>query len=173
MSTQDRHTVGAIFNEHRESLVRYARTLVDHATADDVVSEAFLRLLRYETARHRELTRQYLFRVVRNIVNREHRRLGTAPQRNTAEADEPLSSLGTRSAAEALEPLDDAESPQSRALMASLARVRDDDFHTLVLTSVRGLSSQQAGSALELKPQVVCRRRSSVLKHLRSLLASA
>jgi RNA polymerase sigma factor (sigma-70 family) len=167
--------VAIVYTEHRDALVRFARTLVDHATADDVVSEAFLRLLRYETIQRRELTRQYLFRVVKNLVNRERRRLASAAHRGDGPSFDGASDAAAmvNSTPAHHEPMDDADSCRSRALSASLERVRDDDFHTLMLTSVRGLSSQQAGSALELRPEVVCRRRSTVLKHLRSLLASA
>jgi RNA polymerase sigma-70 factor (ECF subfamily) len=66
----------ALFLAHRGALVTYARGILgDHARAEDVVQEAYLRLADAAGTRAIDEPRGYLYRIVRNLAVDTHRRV--------------------------------------------------------------------------------------------------
>lgn len=59
----------ALYKEHREALVDYANRIVhDHARAEDVVQEAWVRVATAERGRRMAAPLGYFYRVVRNLA---------------------------------------------------------------------------------------------------------
>jgi RNA polymerase sigma factor (sigma-70 family) len=66
----------ALFLAHRGALVTYARGILgDHARAEDVVQEAYLRLAHAAGSRAIDEPQGYLYRIVRNLAVDSRRRI--------------------------------------------------------------------------------------------------
>lgn len=83
-----------LYKTHRTALVDYANGIVrDHAHAEDVVQDAWLRLDQAEqTAPVREPLR-YLYRIVHNLAIDTHRRLKKLKQRHIDLADDNIDAV--------------------------------------------------------------------------------
>jgi RNA polymerase sigma factor (sigma-70 family) len=67
----------AIYDRYASSLLLYARSLTRNAAqSEDLVQDAFIRLMEYDPARLQGSAKGLLFATLRNLVMDEHRRAG-------------------------------------------------------------------------------------------------
>ena len=123
--------------------VYLARMTGDSKLADDLLQEAYYRLLRarlvFETDDHR---RNYLFRIATNLV-RDHRR---RPRLDLAAISENHRDRGSR------DDLDPAERAARRIdVTRAMEQLRPRDRSLLWLAYAQGCSHEEIGSALGLK----------------------
>jgi len=65
----------ALYDRYAHSLLLYARSLIpNHSVAEDLVQDAFIRLMEYEPSRLEGPAKGLLFATLRNLVMDEHRR---------------------------------------------------------------------------------------------------
>jgi RNA polymerase sigma-70 factor (ECF subfamily) len=133
----------AFYEQTARPLWRYlARATGDRAAADDLLQEAYYRLLRCAAAfdgdDHR---RHYLFRIAANLLRDRHRR--PLKERALPEADEPAHPRDDRAA---------ARLAQRRDLDRALAALRPRDRMLLQLAYMLGLSHVEIAGTLGVKP---------------------
>ncbi|HEV8420757.1 MAG TPA: sigma-70 family RNA polymerase sigma factor [Actinomycetota bacterium] len=132
----------AFFLEHHESLYR-ALWLVtrNRHEAEEIMQDAFLRLLvRWPAVQHAENPQGYLYRTAMNVFRSRLRRATVALRKvvHQLPPDDQLAEIEAREAVvRALAP----RPPRQRA--------------AVVLTDVLGLTSEQAGEALGIRPVTV------------------
>ena len=131
-----------LYRQHSRDVHRFAVYLSgDAVLADDLVSEAFVRVW---TARdHVELTtvRGYLFAIVRNLFLQDRRReLRRAPLDDRIATDQPGP--------------EDRASDQSRlrAVLAALATLPDIDRAAVLMRADEGLPYEEIAAALGISP---------------------
>jgi RNA polymerase sigma-70 factor (ECF subfamily) len=86
----DEASFGAFYERTARGLWAYVYRLTSHAAdADDIVQEAYCRLLRAKVAEDEESRRRYLYRIASNLVTDRWRRRGRDGQDIDAAADPP------------------------------------------------------------------------------------
>lgn len=129
-----------IWDRHSAALRRFARHLSGEASqADDLVSEAFVRLWTTTSPIRTDTVRAYLFAIVRNLYARSRRHA-----RQMVEATEDLASY-------AVSPHELAEQHQEiRQVRRALAALDDDDRAALLMRAEGDLSYDDIGVALRV-----------------------
>ena len=86
----DLYALGVLFQRHRDAVHRLcARLIGDSATADDLVQETFLRILRYRhTFKGEARFTTWVYRIARNATMRHVERHGRRTEREAAAARE-------------------------------------------------------------------------------------
>lgn len=143
----DPRAADELFRRHADPARRYARTLADEATADDLVSEAFTRLLGAFEAGNgpQSAVRPYLIATVRNVFVSRLR----ADRRTVLVEDL------TDSSAEPLTP-DGLADRQESNLLAEAFRSLPERWQTVLWhTSVEGAGHDEVGRLLGLSPNAV------------------
>ncbi|MEW5982018.1 MAG: sigma-70 family RNA polymerase sigma factor [Acidobacteriota bacterium] len=132
------------FYEHtsRQLWAYLARMTGDRALADDLLQEAYYRLLRagavFDADAHR---RHYLFRIATNLVRDQHRRRRTRPE-------SPLQGDGDDLPGDAMAA---ARAEHRSEVRGALARLRPRDRALLWLAYAQGASHREIGHVLGLK----------------------
>jgi len=134
-----------LFDQHYESVARFARRSVDHSTADDVTQEVFARLLRLPDLETREIRVSYLIKIAENLIRRRYRtdrRFATGAARSSRA--EPRETWNAEregpSRVEVRERAHDA-----------VSRLGDHEREAVELVVGRGLSYRQAAESMGVK----------------------
>ena len=68
------------YDEHRDVIFAFLRSRLGSTAADDAFQETFLRALRgYDSLRHGEHLRAWVFTIATRVITDEHRRSGRRP----------------------------------------------------------------------------------------------
>ncbi|MCA8925265.1 MAG: sigma-70 family RNA polymerase sigma factor [Planctomycetes bacterium] len=150
-----------LFRRYYARVVGYATRYVgDHATAEDLVQQAFLNLFqrRHGQGRFRAL----VYTCVRNLAFNERRRQGrrSAPQ--------PLEQPPAGAGVGGLDALVHAE--QHAAFGRALDALPEDEREAFCLKEIEGLTYKEVGEVMDLHPDAVRRRVGKALLSLRRSL---
>ena len=131
----------------------------DRFEAEEIAQEAFLRVLeRWDRVRGMEAPDAYLFRVAMNVFRTRRRR----------------AAMALRRAVRAVPPPDVfAEVDDRETVLRGLAEVSADQRAALVVTALYGLSSEEAGQVLDVRPSTVRARASRARTALRLAIGEA
>lgn len=143
-----------LYERYRDAVYADVRRLTDEHTAEDVVQETFVRLVRYGEPRLRVATLRYLKVIARNVLHDAWRAQGRS-SRATGSA------LGRAAGA-------DAGGPTSE-IRGMLERLPESQREALLLTSAYGLTNGEASRALDVSEPSVSHRRTRALARLRAL----
>ncbi|GAB4569804.1 MAG: sigma-70 family RNA polymerase sigma factor [Anaerolineae bacterium] len=139
----DRHTITEIYNYYFEPIYQFVQLRVDDLqTAEDIVSEVFLKLIKTLQTRQapRKSLRGWLFRVARNVL---HDHYGKQRRLNTTALEEWL-------------PLPDSHHPEAQFLQAAeaqavreaLRRLPDEQQEVLILRFGQRLTLQETADIM-------------------------
>jgi RNA polymerase sigma factor (sigma-70 family) len=129
----------------------------DRFEAEEICQEAFLRVFeRWDRISEMDEPTGYLFRVAMNVFRTRRRRTALALRRATKLAPPPTDEF---SAVEARE-----------TVLHGLAEVTPDQRAALVATALYGLSSEEAGRMLKIKPSTVRARATRARAALRDAI---
>jgi RNA polymerase sigma factor (sigma-70 family) len=133
----------------------YARKLVGESDADDIVQEAFMRLVKYKSGTKVEISEHFMLGTVRNVAYSHLSRRIKDKQK--------LSDVGPRS-----ETADEHEGYGDYASAGRmLADLSEGQREALVLVTVMGLSETQASLAMRTSRPVVNAKRCRAVERLR------
>lgn len=167
LSARDPDVMSRLLREYWRPLVAYAdRLLDDHATAEDVVQRALVRLWERDHAIPAgDEMRPYLYHIVRNLAANEWRRSINYDRRFTSldAEDEGEVELRPDVAFDAM----DLEAAVARAIELLPRRRRE----VVVLSRFHGLTNVQIAEVLGIAPQTVANQLVSALRELRGALA--
>jgi RNA polymerase sigma factor (sigma-70 family) len=125
----------------------------DRFEAEEIAQEAFVRVLeRWDRVVGMENPAGYLFRVSMNVFRTRRRRAALALRRAVGVAPDP----------DVFAAVDDRET-----VLAGLAGVSSDQRAALVVTALYGLSSEEAGRVLGIRPSTVRARATRARASLR------
>lgn len=144
-------------SSRHSALVAFARKLVDADTAEDLVQEAFVRVMEGRPAGTRDLPLAYFKVVVRNLamdVYSRRTREELAAQRSGAESQRADGSPGETSLLQ-----DD--------LHERMAELSQRQWESLVMTVVLGMTEHEAASAAHVSRSAVTGSRDRALQWLR------
>ncbi len=157
--------LGELFRRHHRGLVSYvARIVRDVAAAEDLASQAFVRVLERREGQGR--FRSLLFTVARNLALNEVRRQGRQYAARPGLEVEP-----TSAAAGPLERLVRGE--DEAAFTRAAATLTDEERRCFVLKEAHGLTYPEIGQALGLHPDAARRRVAKAYERLRAELGNA
>lgn len=149
----DRAAFACLVRRHSAPVLRFARSLVDAGSAEDVLQETFLAAYRKaDTFRGAESARAWLLAIARNAARRLHRR----PSPVLAD-EEALAELGARAGwGQTPSPLAAAEGAELRErLAAALERLAPADREAIVLRDLEGLTTAETAQVLGIRPGAV------------------
>jgi RNA polymerase sigma-70 factor, ECF subfamily len=158
MGTMNPDEVGGWFETESGPLVLYARQWLDSARAEDIVQEAFLRLMQQRL--QPDHPRPWLYRAVRNLALNRARSIGRRHQREETAAAE---TTGWFEADPGL----DIDARQAEAILQALP---PDDREVVTLRIWGGLTLQEIGAAVDLSAPTVLRRYRDALRRIRTQL---
>jgi RNA polymerase sigma factor (sigma-70 family) len=138
---------------------KFAARLVGRHKADDVVQEAFLRLLAYRGGEASTLTLPFFLTVVRNVAHDLRR--GRAV---TGIDDVP----GVADRMETKPPAGSKVDNLAEWIAERLAELPESQYDAVVLTELRGLSEVQAATVLCLSRSAIGAKRRSAIESLRT-----
>jgi RNA polymerase sigma-70 factor, ECF subfamily len=158
MGTLNPDEVGGWFETESGPLVLYARQWLDCARAEDVVQEAFLRLMQQRIPP--DHTKAWLYRAVRNLALNRVRSVGRRSQREETAA----------AAAPGWFVPDPGAELDARQAETALQALPADEREIVTLRIWGGLTLEEIGSALELSAPTVLRRYREALRRIRNQL---
>lgn len=158
MGTLNPEEVGGWFETESGPLVLYARQWLDSARAEDIVQEAFLRLMQQSI--QPDSPKAWLYRAVRNLALNGLRSIGRRRQREETVAAETPGWF-------APDPGADIDARQAEAV---LQRLPPDEREVVTLRIWGGLTLEEIGSALDLSAPTILRRYRAALQHIRTQL---
>jgi RNA polymerase sigma-70 factor, ECF subfamily len=151
--------VRRLYDQHGPALVAFACSIVaDTATAEDVVHQIFLRLLRGDTLIP-ELPVAYLYRAVRNAALNSRRK----GNRSVSFEDQPV-------AAKSLFQHDDGNREAALALQAALLELPDEQREVVVLRIWSGMTLEEAADLSGVSLNTAASRYRYALEKLRERL---
>jgi RNA polymerase sigma factor (sigma-70 family) len=136
-----------LFEDHYESVFRFARRSVDEATAEDIAQEVFARLLRLDDLATRELRPAYLLKIAANLIKRRYqreRRFGEVARRSSGRHAE--SAATERSAPQVV-----GERAERGAAVRVLQSLSERERNAVDLIVCRGLSYREAAASMDAK----------------------
>lgn len=145
--------VADLYERYRDAVFADIRRLTDEHTAEDVVQETFVRLVRYGEPRLRQATLRYLKVIARNVLHDNWRAQGRTAPRPEARAE--AAGIG-------------AEGPSSE-IRRMLERLPESQREALLLTAAYGLTNSEASRSLDVSEPSVSHRRTRALARLRAL----
>lgn len=140
-----------LFRRHRMELVNFANSRVDQLDAEDLVQEAYLRLLQHPDYATIHNPRAYLYKIIANLGFDYHRRTSVHHQHLAIDDIEPDNLV---SPLPSLETLADGQLLLNRCLVAL------DDLptvyrHVFLLNRIDGLSHKEIAEALSVPQRTV------------------
>jgi RNA polymerase sigma-70 factor, ECF subfamily len=156
MGTLSPEQVGDWFETEAGSMVLYALQWLDVGQAEDVVQEAFLRLM--QQTQPPDHVKAWLYRAVRNLALNRLRSIGRRRGREEKMADE----------TPAWFELDPGVGMDARQAEAALRRLPAEERELVTLRIWGGLPLDQIASILGWSTATVFRRYRDVLKHIRT-----
>jgi RNA polymerase sigma factor (sigma-70 family) len=156
--------LGLLFERHHVGLFDFfCRTLGDRSSAEDLVQEVFIRILKYRrTYRDEGRFQTWMFHIARNVRTDHVRK--RRPDQLTADLPEPATDAGHATAVEAAQDIE--------RLRQALTRLPDDRRELIVLARYRGLSHDEIAAVLRVDAGTVRVRLHRALKELRALVES-
>lgn len=146
----DREAFSTLYDRYCDGLYRYARALSrDYTLSDDLVQEAFVRLLNYDKSRFVDSIQVFLFTIIRNLYRDELRKSGVRRK------SQPLVAQNVSAAAP------EEEKIEHRHLQKALDRLNalpDDQREVVVLRIYGGLSFTEIGTLMRAATQTVASR---------------
>jgi len=162
-----RRAVGIIFQRHKNRIYTlFLRMAIDSATAEDLLNETFLRLLRH-ARRYRPVAKvtTWLYRIAFNLALNEARRrsIRVHLSLNPESESESLRIIDTI-ASSAADPLENLSSAELESLVHEVLESMPPAYRAvLLLCDMEGLSYEEVGRILGLRPGTVgsrlCRAR--------------
>ncbi|MEZ6186510.1 MAG: RNA polymerase sigma factor [Planctomycetota bacterium] len=150
-----------LFHRYYPRAVGYALRFVgDHATAEDLVQQAFLNL--YQRRRGHGRFRALVYTCVRNLAFNEQRRRGKRS------APKPLEHPPPAAGAPTVDGMIEAE--ERAAFARALAKLPDEEREAFCLKEIEGLTHREVGQVMGLHPDAVRRRVGKAFLTLRTLL---
>ena len=156
--------LGLLFERHHVGLFDFfCRMLGDRSSAEDLVQEVFIRILKYRrTYRDEGRFQTWMFHIARNVrIDHVRKR---RPDQLTADLPEPATDAGHATAVEAAQDIE--------RLRQALTRLPDDRRELIVLARYRGLSHDEIATVLRVDAGTVRVRLHRALKELRALVES-
>jgi RNA polymerase sigma-70 factor (ECF subfamily) len=158
MGTLNPEAVGEWFEAEAGSMVLYARQWLDHAHAEDVVQEAFIRLLQHEV--DEEHVKGWLYRTVRNLVLNRFR---GSERRRRHEAAACSETNGWFTAHPGI-------GIDARLAESVLRTLPPDEREIVTLRVWGGLTLEQIASVLDMSAASVFRKHRDALEKMRNRL---
>jgi RNA polymerase sigma factor (sigma-70 family) len=157
-------TLGLLFERHHVGLFDFfCRTLGDRSSAEDLVQEVFIRILKYRrTYRDEGRFQTWMFHIARNVRTDHVRK--RRPDQLTARLPEPAADAAHAAAVEAAQDIE--------RLRQALMRLPHDRRELIVLARYRGLSHDEISAVLRVDAGTVRVRLHRALKELRALVES-
>ena len=150
-----------LFRRYYPRVVAYAaRLLGDHATAEDVVQQAFLNLYQRRSGSGR--FRALVYTCVRNLAFNERRRQGRRSAPRPLEQPPPAGGPAT------LDTLVHAE--EHAAFARALDALDPEEREAFCLKEIEGLTYKEVGAVMQLHPDAVRRRVGKAMLTLRRSL---
>ncbi|MCX7068016.1 MAG: RNA polymerase sigma factor [Methylococcales bacterium] len=150
-----------LFRRHSMELVAFANSHIAHSEAEDLVQEAYLRLLQHPDCAAIYNPRAYLYKIIANLGFDYHHRASVHHQYlepNDIEPDSLISPLPS------LETLMDGQLLLNKCLLA-LETLPDVYRHVFLLNRVDGLSHKEIAEALAVPQRTVERYCAKALAH--------
>jgi RNA polymerase sigma factor (sigma-70 family) len=156
--------LGLLFERHHAGLFDFfCRTLGDRSSAEDLVQEVFIRILKYRrTYRDEGRFQTWMFHIARNVRTDHVRK--RRPDQLTARLPEPAADAAHAAAVEAAQDIE--------RLRQALMRLPHDRRELIVLARYRGLSHDEIAAVLRVDAGTVRVRLHRALKELRALVES-
>jgi RNA polymerase sigma-70 factor (ECF subfamily) len=157
--------LGLLFERHHAGLFDFfCRTLGDRTSAEDLVQEVFIRILKYRrTYRDRGCFAAWMFHIARN-VRADHLRRHRPDQLTSATPEPAASATGQAAAMEAAQDVD--------LLRRALMQLPDEKRELIVLARYRGLKHEDIAAVLRIDTGTVRVRVHRALKELRAIVES-
>lgn len=140
-----------LFRRHSMELVTFAHTRVGQSEAEDLVQEAYLRLLQHHDCASIHNPRAYLYKIIANLGFDYHRRASVQHQHiaiDDIEPDHLISPLPS------LEALADGQLLLNKCLLA-LDDLPEIYRHIFLLNRIDGLSHKEIAEALAVPQRTV------------------
>lgn len=150
-----------LFRRHSMELITFANSRVGHTEAEDVVQEAYLRLLQHPDCATIHNPRAYLYKIIANLGFDYHRSVSLHKQSIEAEEIDPDSII---SPLPNLEALADGQILLKKCLFA-LEALPEVYRHVFLLNRIDGLSHKEIAHALSLPQRTVERYCAKALAH--------
>lgn len=150
-----------LFRRHSMELVTFAHTRVGQPDAEDLVQEAYLRLLQHSDYAIIHNPRAYLYKIIANLGFDYHRRASVRQQSiefDDIELDSLISPLPS------LEAFTDGQLLLTKCLVA-LETLPDVYRHVFLLSRIDGLSHKEIAEALSVPQRTVERYCAKALAH--------
>jgi len=157
----DGEALGPLFDRHHTSIYTLCTRLSgDDQTANDLVQEVFLRVLRFkESFRGESSFRTWLYRIAHNACIDEQRRMRSSREEPLVEPDSVVA-------------LDERREPSGReaTLDLALSRLAPDARDVLVMSCCDGLTHRQIATIVGATEGAVRVRAHRALRRLRTLV---
>lgn len=140
-----------LFRHHSMELVTFANSRVGHLAGEDLVQEAYLRLLQHPDCATIHNPRAYLYKITANLGFDYHRRASVHNQYITTEDIEPDSLISPHPSPEVLT---DGQLLLKKCLLV-LEALPEVYRHVFLLNRVDGLSHKEIAKALHLPQRTV------------------
>jgi RNA polymerase sigma-70 factor (ECF subfamily) len=150
-----------LFRRHSMELVAFANSHIAHTEAEDLVQEAYLRLLQHPDCTTIHNPRAYLYSVIANLGFDYHRK---EIARNQYRHYEDIELDNIVSPHPELEVIADAQLLLKKCLIA-LEALPDMYRHIFLLHRIDGLSNKEIAEALQLPQRTVERYCAKALSH--------
>ncbi len=159
--------LGALFERHNARIYNFfLRMTRDRQASEDLVQEAFVRILKYRhTYRSDGEFVTWFYRLARNAANDHFRKLGRTLDAVSADEEAVVEPVCEQDL-----PLAKLESGESAELLrTALDRLPEDKREVLILTRFHGLKHEQIGEILGCKVGAVKVRVHRAVKQLRDV----
>lgn len=169
---RDSHALGVLFDHHFGRIYSLAyRLMGDHATAEDVAQDVFLKV--YRAAHQLDVSRDpgpWLMTITTNVCRERWRsKVGRQAKRTTSlEAAPEVADIQSKGSGGPETHAVDGD--RDRLLSAALQRLPEDMRTVVVLHDLQGLTHAEIGAMIEVESAAVRKRYSRALQKLRTML---
>ena len=159
----DAEAFSVVYDRYSEGLYRYARSLCrDRGLSEDLVQEAFVRLLNHEAGRFEKSVQIFLFTILRNLFRDELRKS------EVRRKNHPL--MARKVSVDATEE-EREESHRLQAALTGLNNLPEEQREVIVLKIYGGLTFSQIGTMLDAPTQTIASRYRYALEKLAKEIA--
>lgn len=163
-----------LYLEHHGRIVTFLRRLTTAERAEDFAQEVFFRLFQVKNLETREISVSYLFRIGENLVRKAYHKDNRRRRADHELRYRSISSQntdGTSSAAAGARPDTEFKAVTHVMLQKALGCLTDREEAAVRLIVCRGLSYEQAASALDVNVTTINNWKHRGVKKLRQILA--